>query len=199
MSKDESKNKRTFLAILSILLSFAVGVMASSYYVQVSQTYTSSFRVAKIGYYDGDKYIIGDFEIEFGGNPHDNEPILDGQTIDLGTFIQDKGTLDAFVFIKIDDIPSCFQINGPDSANWKKVDDYHFVYYYYNKNLVENCSRLPKNEKVNFINNVTFEASTLQAGKNYKLEVKMTAYAIQAYGLEDKTAKDIWETCINKD
>ncbi len=197
MSKNESKNKRTFLTILSILLSFAVGVMASNY-LQTWQSYTANFRVAKVGYHNGNNYVTGDFDIEFSGVSYYDEPILNGQSINLDTYVKNTGTIDAFVFVKIDDIPMYFQLETNELYNWKKVDEDHLIYYYDNDQNDGKCAALPKNQKVNFISNVTFNGSTLDLDRDYTFEVKMTAYAIQTYGLKDLKAKDIWEEFIIK-
>ena len=194
----KTKTKALALALCAVLLVVTT-VFVTMAYLTSEDSVTNTFTVGKVTITldeaKGDEY--GEEE---GANRVDANTykLIPGHTYTKDPQIHvDTNSEDCYLFVKIENgLGTDGTINGLEGNGWKAVANQPGIYCYYGidaEGALNGDKKIVKaNEDIDVFDTFTFGEKADPSNYDTAAKIIVTAYAIQADGLSEKTPAEIW-------
>lgn len=179
-------NTSAQLLVIAASLVLLTGILSLSAYL-TDITETTDLNVKTVTG-DGVKIAVTTENYEKSA-----DPIVPGQEAIMDPSIENTGDVDSFVFMSA--TPSTGLILDEFGENWTPVEGHDNVYAYVDNGQLS-CLNGQSTTSNPLFSKVKFDPNVTTLAESY--DVSITAYAIQAYGLNATNPKDVFEMVVGE-
>ena len=195
----KTKTKALALALCAVLLVVTT-VFVTMAYLTSEDSVKNTFTVGKVTITLDEAKVDEYGEEEEGANRVDANTykLIPGHTYTKDPQIHvDTNSEDCYLFVKIENgLGTDGTINGLEGNGWKDVANQPGIYCYYGidaEGALNGDKKIVKaNEDIDVFDTFTFGEKADPSNYDTAAKIIVTAYAIQADGLSEKTPAEIW-------
>lgn len=195
----KTKNKALLLALCAVSLVTA-SVFGTMAYLTDNKKVTNTFTVGSVAITMDETDVDGNA----GRDTENSYKLLPGQTYTKDPIIHvDPTSEDCYLFVKVENDIADIEADGSKVVSqmaekgWVTVEGQTGIYVYTGAN--GKPAVVEKGADIHVFDNITI-AGTVNGDTLKKYEnktIKVTAYAVQKAGFENKTATEIWNTAFS--